>query len=204
MEEFSLKNHKNKCRLCFKTLNKRGKNVEITEDIENKFNSLTQVHLKNASNYSNKICANCNKELKSFVDFKTKIVQRQLKLYEDFPDDQQLVKAEPEIEILHINIKQEAEDGNQEHDFDDRATELDGQFDEESTSFNENLELLRDNMKELKEPVDESKQESILPVEKSKSGKRGRYSVSRYRGGPASKKRSVCPDCGELRNIKKF
>lgn len=168
MDNFSLKNHQNKCRMCFKILNKRGKHVTITEDIENKFNSVTQIHLKSSPTYSNQICVNCDRELLDFSTFKSTLVERQTRLYSEYPDDQ-FVKPEPKAEILQVIIKQETE--NDDNDFE--------------CGFNDNLEMLRDNMEALKEPVDESR------AEKPKKGKGSR-------GGPINKQRRLCPDCGEL------
>jgi hypothetical protein len=171
METFSLKNHESKCRSCFKSLNKRGKHIQITEDIEKRFYSVTQIHLKSSSNYSNQICANCDKELSDFTEFKSNLVQRQTKLYTEYPDDS-FVKPESKVDILQINIKQESEDY-------DPGTYGDG-----DEAFNDNLEMLRDNMGALHEPIDES-------VEKPK----------RRKGVPSTKQRRICPDCGEFTKL---
>lgn len=124
METYSIENHQHKCRFCFKTLNKRGKHVQISEDIENKFYSITQIYLKSSSNYSNQICVNCDKELESFEQFKKDLVERQLKLYDFYPDNNEdpIVKLEipeilklethdlPQIETVQIKLEVETEE----------------------------------------------------------------------------------------------
>lgn len=178
MEPISLKNHQKKCRVCFKSLNKRQKHAEITEEIEKLFFTITQINLIGSSNYSSKVCVNCDKQLTDFVSFKSNIIYWQTKLYENYPDEI-FIKPEPKTDFLQINIKQE----NDEED--DTAFDKPG-FDT-NVGFNENLELLRDNMEALQEPADESSNEI------SKKGRGG----SRFRGGLARKQRRVCPDCGK-------
>lgn len=174
MEPISLKNHQKKCRVCFKSLNKRQKHAEITEEIEKLFFTITQINLIGSPNYSSQVCMNCDKQLTDFVAFKNNIVDWQNKLYENYPDDI-FIKPEPKTDFLQINIKQE-------NDEEDDETGLDT-----NVGFNENLELLRDNMEALQEPADESSNEN------SKKGRGG----SKFRGGLARKQRRVCPDCGK-------
>ena len=178
MEPISLKNHQKKCRVCFKSLNKRQKYAEITEEIENLFFTITQINLIGSPNYSSQVCLNCDKQLAEFVTFKNNIVDWQKKLYENYPDDI-FIKPEPKTDFLQINIKQE-NDEEDEAAFDETgfATEV---------GFNESLELLRDNMEALQEPADESSNENL----------RKRRGGSKFRGGLARKQRRVCPDCGK-------
>jgi predicted RNA-binding Zn-ribbon protein involved in translation (DUF1610 family) len=158
MDDVSLDNHLTKCRICFKSLNKR-QSVDITEDIRNLFLSITQINLRKSQIYATQICVDCNKTMAAFNSFKNNIIHWQTKLYDEYPDDDDFIK--PEFLQIDIKIKQEEEE-----------------------------ELLRDNLIECHLDQEEPADESNLDKPKKKRG------GSRSKGGPASKQRRICPDCG--------
>jgi hypothetical protein len=108
----------NKCRLCFETLQRRPKPILIDENIEGKFFAVTQIELRSSINYSDLICFSCDEELDKFMKFKSNLVDKQLQLYELYPDDEELFDievcdeefAKPEHDILQINVKEEPGD----------------------------------------------------------------------------------------------
>lgn len=117
MESYSFDNHRSKCRFCVRSMSKRQKHVKITEDIQEKFFSITQLILKKSPEYSDKICSSCDKELESYHQFKNDLIERQQKLNDflsDYNDEDPiniLVKSEsedPEIpSVIEISIKEE-------------------------------------------------------------------------------------------------
>jgi hypothetical protein len=128
MDKYSFDDHQNKCRLCFKPFRKRHQNVSIDGLIESKFLAVTRIKLKRSQNYSNQICFACDRQLNEFTNYKSLLVEQQLRLYEIFPEDEKEFESEEnrndnvwdseddekpilaEPEFFNIDVKQEPED----------------------------------------------------------------------------------------------
>lgn len=88
--EFTLEDHLNKCRCCFRALMDQQKSVKITKSIEEKFFSLTQIQvlikifilpylinlfppplqLVESNDFSKAICILCDNDLEVFSNFR--------------------------------------------------------------------------------------------------------------------------------------
>jgi rubrerythrin len=78
-----LENHVSKCRCCFESFDDGVSSVKITKPTERLFFEVTQVELKSSSGkYSQKICLQCNSELKQFGKLRKEWIRKQKKLYE--------------------------------------------------------------------------------------------------------------------------
>ncbi|CRK86716.1 CLUMA_CG000549, isoform A [Clunio marinus] len=77
------KNCHEKCRLCFIPVTKRCSRIKITDEIQNKIQSVLQVHLSMDGTGSKFICSKCESSISNFHLFKCKIKEKQ-KFFEKF------------------------------------------------------------------------------------------------------------------------
>ncbi|KAG5684394.1 hypothetical protein PVAND_013629 [Polypedilum vanderplanki] len=78
-----LENHIAKCRCCFQSLSDNKNVVKITKSVEKVFFELTQLELKSLQKiYSQKICQECDRNLKHFHKYRKELIRKQKKLYE--------------------------------------------------------------------------------------------------------------------------
>jgi hypothetical protein len=106
MNSYSLKNLTTKCRCCFQPL--KGEIVEITEQSQMEFLSITQIELKLDPAFSNFFCFSCDQQIANFAKFKSDASERQTSMYEEY--NIPIVSNAP-MEIIEENmIKLECED----------------------------------------------------------------------------------------------
>ncbi|CRK86715.1 CLUMA_CG000548, isoform A [Clunio marinus] len=111
------KNCHEKCRLCFVPVTKRYSRIKITDEIQNKINSVLQVHLSIDRTGSEFICSECGNNLNNVHLFKCKIKEKQNyfekfsnKKVGDTDDDLPLPFQEHDIKTEYeLNISTETE-----------------------------------------------------------------------------------------------
>jgi uncharacterized C2H2 Zn-finger protein len=101
-----------KCRFCFRSIitSDSTLKIPITRSVQKQFISLTQTELRLSQIYSSFICASCHENLNFCTNFKNKITENQLKLYEsfeNFEEDPEYSDPGVKNEFENPEIKQE-------------------------------------------------------------------------------------------------
>lgn len=92
VDEFSLEDHKDRCRLCLDLFTESDVFYELNEVILLRFGLLTSIELNpDAEEFSSIICATCNRNLSKYIALRDDFIRKQKKLYnfvfgEEFPN----------------------------------------------------------------------------------------------------------------------